>query len=64
VALAEESKYETKTKAIDVESNNSQQGIWRTRDVDVSSGSAMSPENRKIDWKLRDIVPPSLRSAT
>ena len=57
----EESRYETKSKAMDVESANSQQGIWRTRDVDVSTGDAMAPENRKVDWKLRDIVPASLR---
>jgi hypothetical protein len=65
LALAEEAHYETKgTKGTDVESNNSQQGIWRTRDVDVTSGDALAPENRKVDWKLRAIVPPSLRSGT
>lgn len=61
LALAEETKYETKSKAMDVESASSQQGIWRTREVNVATGDAMAPENRKVDWKFRDIVPPSLR---
>jgi hypothetical protein len=65
LALAEEARYETKgTKSTDVESNNSQQGIWRTRDVDVTRGDASAPENRKVDWKLRAIVPPSLRNGS
>lgn len=65
LALAEEAKYQPKdSKGADVESHSSQQGIWRTREVDVASGDALAPENRKVDWKMRDILPPSLRNGT
>jgi hypothetical protein len=37
LALEEETKHETNPERSDVESNNSEQGIWRTLDFNVSS---------------------------
>ncbi|KAF1814598.1 hypothetical protein P152DRAFT_280903 [Eremomyces bilateralis CBS 781.70] len=61
LALREDAKYETRAKGYDAESNNSQQGIWRTMEVDISSGKERDSE-RGENRKFRDIVPSSLRT--
>jgi len=61
LALRDETKHETKAEGFYVESNNSQQGIWRTLDYNVSSGEERDSELGEEDRKFREIVPPSLR---
>ncbi|KIW01184.1 uncharacterized protein PV09_07466 [Verruconis gallopava] len=62
MTLRDDMKDESQAKAIDVESNNSQQGIWRVMDFNISHGDERESERGEIGRKIKDIVPPSLRN--
>jgi hypothetical protein len=57
----DEAGTETNTNGLDAESEDSQQGIWRALDYDVSSGKELDPEHGADVRKFRSIVPSSLR---
>lgn len=62
-ALEEHQNMEGKAKVFDVESNNSQQGIWRRLEFNVSSGGEERESERgEVGKKPKDIIPPSLRT--
>jgi hypothetical protein len=61
MGFREDTTQETKVKGSDVESNNSQQGIWRTLDFSISSGEERASENGEVDRKFKEIVPSGLR---